>query len=189
MHSGVDLDALERRTYLAACDNGLWDILLGVFLAGTGAAVMLDAGWMAGAFGGPAAAVWIVLHRRIRDSRVGYVRLASRRTRWIRWGPWLLCGGMAVVLAALMLAPNAAGAGAGYLLFAIPIAAAGYVYQNRRFYTYAGLFVLAAVADVMLPFRMPWILVATGATIAAIGAWVLVAYLGRYPAAPAEADA
>jgi hypothetical protein len=89
----------------------------------------------------------------------------------------------------LLLAPNAAGAGAGYLLFAIPIAAAGYVYQIRRFYTYAGLFVLAAVADVMLPFRMPWILVATGATIAAIGAWVLVAYLGRYPAAPAEADA
>jgi hypothetical protein len=41
----------------------------------------------------------------------------------------------------------------------------------------------------VLPLSTPWILVATGVAIAAIGAWVLIAYLRRYPALPAEADA
>ena len=191
-----DLVALERRTYLTAYDNGLWDILLGLWFVAVGAGVITDTGALFAILAAVAIEPWRRFHRRVSESRVGYVRVGPARARRLRRGPQALAAlaGLLVILLVSRAEFGEIGSAIRgeigmFALVGALVAAAGYVFELTRLYAYAGVIAFAAVADVVLPLSTPWILVATGVAIAAIGAWVLIAYLRRYPALPAEADA
>ena len=193
-----DLVALERRTYLAAYDNGMWDILLGLWFLVIGVGVVLDAGSLPAILLVPVLiGPWQHLHKRISESRVGYVRLSPTRARRLRRGPLVLAALAGLLVILLIWRAEIGGAiDAGvrgeigvFVLLGALIAVAAYVSEFRRLYAYVGVVAIGAAADTAFPSHTPWMMVGVGAVICATGAWVLATYLRRYPAAPAEEDA
>jgi hypothetical protein len=191
-----DLVALERRTYLAAYDNGLWDIFLGLWFLVVGIGVIRDAGALPAILLAISIEPWRRLHKRTSESRVGYVRVNRRRARRLHRGPQLLAvfAGLLVILLIWRAELGELGGGisgeiGAFALLGILVAAAGYVFEFTRLYAYAVVIAIGAAADVAFPALTLWILMGIGAVIGAVGAWTFAAYLRRYPALAAEADA
>ena len=178
------LAELERRTYRAAYDDGLWDILLGVHLVVLGIGISAGLGprngWLGGLTGGLAFPVWLLLRKTITEPRVGYVRLHPTRIAKLRRRPFVVFALMLLILALGVWVSQ----GFGSLVYSVPFAAAGYLFEVRRFYLYAGLIALERALDSASGTPHDWMYWPSGLVMVGSGLLVLASFLRRYPAKP-----
>lgn len=189
----AELTDLERRTYRAAVDDGLADVLLGAFLVVLGVVLTLDVRY-AGLFGGLAGALavgsWRGLRSTIAEPRVGYVRLQPARSRRIRLGQCFAVVAMALVIAAGLWFADGGRATDTWLpglVFAIPVAVAGYFAELDRWYFYAAAIMVERLLDSLGGGPVDWLFWPSGALIAVAGSILLLRFLQRYPRRPGNA--
>ena len=183
----TELADLERRTYRAAADDGLADILLGAFLVFLGAAIGRETPY-AGLLGGLAAAfaftIWKTLRRTLVEPRAGYVRLQPARSRRIRLAQCLAAVAMALVIAAGLWFTDGGRATDTWfpgLAFAIPVAIVGYFAELDRWYFYAAAIMVERLVDSWAGGPADWLFWPSGTLIALAGAVMLLRFLRRYP--------
>jgi hypothetical protein len=189
-----DLAALEHRSY-RAMDDGLWDILLGLFLLAFPIGDLTDFPFLPPLAGVAAVVNWRALRKSITEPRVGYVRLHPSRLSRLRRAQCITAAALALTILGvlglqalgqrgMLQVPEPFRPIAGSLMLAIPIAAAAFLFEVRRMYVYAVLIVAAFV-----PGRPLIGLGAAGIVIIASGLYVLISFIRRYPLRPKEAGA
>ena len=100
MQTDIDLKQIQRRVYMSYFQDGLWDILLGVFLVCWGLMVTFDFVAVMGGF-------WLVfymlilgLKRWLVYPRAGYIKIAEARRNQIKMvilGAVVFLAGVAVI--------------------------------------------------------------------------------------------
>ena len=182
-----ELADLEHRTYRTAADDGLADVLLGAFLVVLGLAVGEDipyGGLLGGLAGSLAVTGWISLRRTFIEPRVGYVRLAPTRSRRVRLAACLGAVAMALVIAVGIAFTDGGPATDTWfpgLVFAVPIAVAGYYAELNRWYWYAAAIMVERFVDSLSGRPVDWLFWPSGAIIAMVGTVMLLRFLRRYP--------
>ena len=187
---GRSLAELERRTYRTEVDDGLWDLLLGLFLLVLGFSFVTGLpGWLPILIVAFGCAVRRLVRTWLIEPRIGLVRLSPDRMVSLNRGVWVLAGAIALLLAGfLWVASVDTGTwhderrlgGVGLtLLLAIPIAVAAYWFEIRRFYAYAGLVAFVLTLGVISG-HPAWAILVSGAAIVPSGGVVLARFLGRY---------
>ena len=183
----TELANLERRTYQAT-DDGIADILVGVFLVAVGVAMSFQLGINAGLLSALLAAAafpaWRTLRRAISEPRVGYVRVHATRSRRVKLGQCLGAAAMAVViLAGVFLTDGGPHVDTWFpgLVYALPIVVIGYFADLPRWYWYAAVIMLERVVDSWTAGPTTWLFWPSGTIIAVSGALVLAGFLRRYP--------
>ncbi len=184
MRDTVDtrLEHVERRLYRSVVDDGVWDLMLGGVLAVIGGSIAAGRPQLA-AFVAPAAIAIGFAHTLLTARRAGYVRFQPARTRQLRRGA-LLVPAVALVLLAILLAVDRQlpGLVKAAILLAVPVAAAGYLFELPRFFAYAVIILLAAAAVLVTAAPGELALLVAGIAILVCGSVVLVRFLRRYPA-------
>lgn len=184
----LDLKQFQRKTSLSFFEDGLWDLLLGIFLLGWGVGILTDNA----AFSG----IWIVvlypivfgLKKRLTYPRIGYakVRQADRRLRQL-----LIAGVVCLLLGIFAFLMFQSGTtpdwlagnfdfifGAVFATLALAVAAWWWV---RRWYVYSGLILAAFAAQNWLGWPFEWAFFIAGGLVTISGALVLTRFLRRYP--------
>jgi hypothetical protein len=180
----ASLRALEAHTYRAVVDDGVWDLVLGVWLLLIGLGVATGFGLPAGLLGALAIPTGATLRRTVTAPRVGYVRFNAARATRLRRGPIVLSGASMTLLLALLASsrvtpavPDLVRAG---IVLALPIALAAYLFDISRLYAYALVVALAVAVVLGAGVRWEWTLLLAGAIVTASGTVVLTRFLRRY---------
>lgn len=183
----TELASLERRTYRTT-DDGIADILVGVFFMAVGIAMSFERGLNVGIVSGLLAAaafpVWRGLRRGIAEPRVGYVRLHAARSRRMRLGQCVGAAAMAaIILVGVFFTDGGRQVDTWFvgLVYAVPLAVVAYFADLPRWYAYAGVIMIERAADSLSGGPHEWLFWPSGVIIAAIGAVVLARFLRRYP--------
>lgn len=175
----------EEGLYRHSWDDGLLDVLSGLWLLLTGI------GWLAG-FGGLAglhAPFWLVLwrplHRGIVEPRAGFVRFSRSRRHRTRQQLWLtLVVGVSIL--ALVLAVRDAGArgalasmspGLPALLVALAAILTGILTGAGRFHLYAAGLIGAASCTIVLRLEPAPALIAGGVLVLTTGIWLVARFI------------
>lgn len=186
-----DTRKIQRKVYLSFFQDGLWDMVLGLFLLGWGVTVLLDLPWLPGAvFVG---FFWLAvgLKQKITYPRTGYARPAGQRRRMTK----LVIAGCVVLLLGIMAFLLVVTNGMPQflhdyfeLLFGAMLAAAvaliGYWWGIARWYVFAALMALCAVFNQWLGLSFPLSFIIPGGLIFLYGLVTLVRFLNRYPKVP-----
>lgn len=188
------LDELERRTYRTVIDDGLGDIVLGIFFVALGLGIATGLGWLGGLAGAVAVPAWRGLRKTFVEARTGYVRLNRSRRAQLRRGPFIVATIAVLIPLGLVgvegllgrefgkipgLVPVLVGVGIG-----IPVAAAGYLFEIRRLSVYAGLIWLALAVAYVGRIPYGWVIFAFGVVVMGSGLFYLASFMRRYPAKP-----
>ncbi len=204
MQGSSGLRQIERRVWLRTFEHGLWDLLIGLFLASFGASILtgfyaLSPIWVAVLF-----PLMQQIGRRIVAPRIGRATFRGRRKRsLIR---------VNLILAALALAGGGMFAFTAFatreaapewaiwvrshfivvigLIWGGALAIAGWAVNYPRLYAYGGLLFGALLAVDLIPtgYHLGHALVAVGGLIALVGAGLFVRFLRRYPRHPEPVD-
>jgi hypothetical protein len=191
-----DLKQIQRKVYISFFQDGLWDMLLGVFLVGWGLMVMYD---FVAVMGGIWLAFYFVvlgLKRWLTYPRMGYIKIAEARRQQIRMvilGVVVLLLGLAVFF---IFAVNSRPAWfSEYFMFlfgvmmTLVIAALGYWWKVARWYLYAVIVLISFSLHQWLETPLNLAFIVPGGIIALLGLALLVRFLRRYPKAREEPDA
>ncbi|HEU0140495.1 MAG TPA: hypothetical protein VFQ79_12310 [Bryobacteraceae bacterium] len=188
------LDELERRTYRTVIDDGLGDIVLGIFFVALGLGIATGLGWLGALAGAVAVPAWRGLRKTFVEARTGYVRLNRSRRAQLRRGPFIVATIAVLIPLGLVgvegllgrefgkipgLVPVLVGVGIG-----IPVAAAGYLFEIRRLSVYAGLIWLALAVAYVGRIPYGWVIFAFGVVVMGSGLFYLASFMRRYPAKP-----
>ncbi|MCL4852160.1 MAG: hypothetical protein KJZ78_12365 [Bryobacteraceae bacterium] len=188
------LDELERRTYRTVIDDGLGDIVLGIFFVALGLGIATGLSWLGALVGAVAVPAWRGLRKTFVEARTGYVRLNRSRRAQLRRGPFIVATIAVLIPLGLIgvegllgrefgkipgLVPVLVGVGIG-----IPVAAAGYLFEVRRLSVYAGLIWLALAVAYVGRIPYGWVIFAFGVVVMGSGLFYLASFMRRYPAKP-----
>jgi hypothetical protein len=188
MQADIDLKQIQRKIYISYFQDGLWDILLGVFLIGWGLVVTYD---FVAVMGG----IWVFfyfivlgLKRWLTYPRAGYIKVPEARKQQIR----MVILGVVVFLLGLAVIPIfiidsrpewfseyfmlMLGA-----LFALVIVFLGGWWRVTRWYIYAGLVFLAFASHQWLDTELNLSFFIPGGLITICGLVLLVRFLNKYP--------
>lgn len=193
MQADIDLKQIQRKVYISYFQDGLWDMLLGIFLVGWGLMVTFD---FVGVMGGLWVAFYFIilgLKRWLTYPRAGYIKITEARKQQIRMvilGVVLLLLGLAVFL---LFAVNSRPAWfSEYFMFlfgvmmTVVIAMLGYWWKVTRWYVYAVLVFVAFTAHQWLEAPLNLTFTVPGGVIFLIGIVLLVRFLRKYPKATGE---
>lgn len=193
----VSLKEIQRKVYMSFFQDGLWDILLGLFMLGWGLAILTDLAFLPGVtFIGLYFAVWGV-KKRLTYPRIGYARFSATSRRRIT--AKFTIGGVAVLLVGVMVAALwGIGARPQWLADYFPLIFNGmlaaivcfiaYWARVNRFYLYAALVFLGAVFHLWLGVRWEFGFIGAGGIIVLIGLVILITFLRKYPRMVEEAQ-
>ena len=193
----VSLKEIQRKVYMSFFQDGLWDILLGLFMLGWGLAILTDLAFLPGVtFIGLYFAVWGV-KKRLTYPRIGYARFSATSRRRIT--AKFAIGGVAVLLVGVMVAVLwGIGARPQWLADYFPLIFNGmlaaivcfiaYWARVNRFYLYAALVFLGAVFHLWLGVRWEFGFIGAGGIIVLIGLVILITFLRKYPRMVEEAQ-
>jgi len=193
----VSLKEIQRKVYMSFFQDGLWDILLGLFMLGWGLAILTDLAFLPGVtFIGLYFAVWGV-KKRLTYPRIGYARFSATSRR--RTTAKFAIGGVAVLLVGVMVAVLwGIGARPQWLADYFPLIFNGmlaaivcfiaYWARVNRFYLYAALVFLGAVFHLWLGVRWEFGFIGAGGIIVLIGLVILITFLRKYPRMVEEAQ-
>jgi len=172
--------------------DGMWDIVLGLFFLGWGFTVLFDLGWLPGATFVSSFYIAMGLKQKITYPRIGFSRLAETRRR----ASVSIIIGVVALLGIIVLLPVFNPAVQQVLqkyfefLFGTTLAVAvgliGYWWRITRWYWYAGMvFILAAVNQWLgLSFHLSFII--PGVVILSCGAFLFVLFLRKNPSVSEE---
>ncbi len=197
MVEDISLKEIQRKVYMSFFQDGLWDILLGLFMLGWGLAILTDLAFLPGVtFIGLYFAVWGV-KKRLTYPRIGYARFSATSRRRIT--AKFVIGGVAVLLVGVMVAVLwGIGARPQWLADYFPLIFNGmlaaivcfiaYWARVNRFYLYAALVFLGAVFHLWLGVRWEFGFIGAGGIIVLIGLVILITFLRKYPKMVEEAQ-
>jgi hypothetical protein len=193
MEMDIDLKQIQRKVYISYFQDGLWDMLLGIFLLGWGMMAMYD---FVAVMGG----VWVVfylvvlgLKRWLTYPRAGYIKIAEARKQQIRMvilGVVLLLLGLAVFF--IFAAESRPAWFSEYfmfllgVMFTVVIAALGYWWKVTHWYVYAAMVFLAFCVHQWLDAPLNLTFIVPGGIISLCGVAMLVRFLRKYPKKPGE---
>ena len=193
MQTDIDLKKIQRRVYMSYFQDGLWDILLGIFLIGWGLMVSYD---FVAVMGGIWVAVYFLvlgLKRLITYPRAGYIKIPEARKQQIRMvilGAVLFLLGMSVFL--LFASDSRPGWFSEYFMlmlgamFAIVVVFLASWWRVNRWYAYAVSILLAFMSHHWLDTELSLSFFIPGGIIAIYGFVLLALFLHRYPKNPPE---
>jgi len=195
MRPETDTRKIQRKVYMTFFQDGLWDVVLGLFLLSWGFAILFDLGWL------PVvtflAFFWIAqgLKQKITYPRIGYAKPAEQRKQMSR----IVIAGAVTLLLGIMVFLIVVAGGMPQLLhdyfellfgtmLAVVIGLIGYWWGIVRWYSYAGLvFVLAAFNQWLgLSFELSFII--PGGVILLYGLIIFIRFLRKYPRVSAESS-
>ena len=192
----LDLDALEDRAYRDQFQDGLPDLILGLFLGAFSASFLLDAGGMGGIWGAVLIPLWLPLHRRLAEGRTGYVEFGPGRRAKVRRKQLFmtLALGMSVLAGLGMWAYHALGGPEGFgdwlrplgplpLAFSLTalIVVGAALLQLRRGFAYAALVLGFSIIGHLVGDAMFVGLLAAAVVVTAWGVVVLLRFLREHP--------
>jgi len=184
----TDPKKIQRKVYMTFFQDGLWDIVLGLFLLGWGFAVLYDLGWMPGAtFVG---FFWIALglKQKITYPRIGYAKSAERRKQMSR----IVIAGAVTLLLGIMVFLITITSGMPQFLqnyfeflfgsmIAIAIALIAYWWRIYRWYLYAGMVFLFFVFNQWSDLSFSLSFIMPGGIFTLCGLNILYRFLRKYP--------
>ena len=193
MQTDIDLKQIQRRVYMSYFQDGLWDILLGVFLVCWGLMVTFDFVAVMGGF-------WLVfymlilgLKRWLVYPRAGYIKIAEARRNQIKMvilGTVVFLAGVAVI-PIFIIDSRPAWFSEYFMLmiggmFTLVIIFLAVWWQVYRWYAYAAVVLLAFMSHQWLDTELNLSFFIPGGIIAIYGLVLLVMFLRRYPKKSAE---
>ena len=201
MSQEQDFKKLQQRTYQSYHQDGLIDIIIGLAIIGFGlmlafdSSVFLFMSWMPIIF-------YVPFKNRITVPRIGYVKFSTSKTNMI------IGLAVAVLLFVFLLGTfvyliggsnNSSPQQTDWLtwfrqyhmlvlgsIFALCCAGAALLTGIRRLYAYAFLTIGIFAAAFWLGVEPPIYVLITGLLIGAVGIWLLVRFLRKYPGASEE---
>jgi len=189
----TDTKKIQRKVYMSYFQDGLWDVVLGLFLLNWGFDVLFHLGWLPGV--APLAFFWIAqgLKQKITYPRIGFSKPAEHRKQRSRV---VIASATTLLLGIMVFLLVVTGGMPQFLLdyfellfgtmLAVVIGLIGYWWGIVRWYSYAGLvFVLAALNQWLgLSFELSFII--PGGVILLYGLIIFIRFLRKYPRVSAE---
>ncbi len=191
MSQEQDFKKLQQKTYQSYHQDGLIDILIGLGFIGFGLNMAFDnsvfifLAWMPIIF-------YVPFKNRITVPRIGYVKFTSSNTR--------LAIAVAVLLLVFLIAiflflitgrdnvsPQLSAWISQYYLLPLAVIAgicfvgAALLTGITRLYAYAGLIIILFAGGIWFVVQPPFFVLITGVVIEAVGIWMLVRFLRKYP--------
>lgn len=196
MQANVDMKQITKKVYMSYFQDGLWDILLGVYLVGWGFSIWND---LVAVMGGMWVAVYFLilgLKKILVYPRSGYIKLNEARKQQMRMvilGMVLFLLGFAVFgVFAFNNPPEWLG---DYIMFmlitmmAVVAGVLGYWWRVTRWYVYSAIIFAGAAAQQWLGLPLDLGFFIPGGIICAYGIILLFRFLRKYPKpAPEEQD-
>jgi len=191
--SAIDTKKIQRKVYMTYFQDGVWDVVLGLFLLGWGFTVLFDLPWVPGATF--VAFFWLAigLKQKITYPRIGYAKPAEQRKLMAR----IIIAGAVTLLLGIMVFLLVLSNGMPQFLhdyfellfgtiLAIVIGLIGYWWGIVHWYGYAGLvFILAAFNQWLgLSFELSFII--PGGVILLYGITIFARFFRKYPKASTE---
>ena len=193
MQTDIDLKQIQRRVYMSYFQDGLWDILLGVFLVCWGLMVTFDFVAVMGGF-------WLVfymlilgLKRWLVYPRAGYTKIAEARRHQIKM---VILGAIVFLLGLAVIPIFGVNSRPDWFseyfmlmlggMFTLVIIFLAVWWQVYRWYVYAGVVLLAFMSHQWLDTELNLSFFMPGGIIAIYGLVLLVLFLRRYPKNPPE---
>ena len=193
MQTDIDLKQIQRRVYMSYFQDGLWDILLGVFLVCWGLMVTFDFVAVMGGF-------WLVfymlilgLKRWLVYPRAGYIKIAEARRHQIKM---VILGAIVFLLGLAVIPIFGVNSRPDWFseyfmlmlggMFTLVIIFLAVWWQVYRWYVYAGVVLLAFMSHQWLDTELNLSFFMPGGIIAIYGLVLLVLFLRRYPKNPPE---
>ena len=188
MQENVDLKQIKKKVYMSYFKDGLWDILLGIYLLGWGISIWQD---LVAVMGG----MWVVIYftvlgvkRMVVYPRSGYIKLNEARKQQMRMvilGVVLFLLGFAVFgIFAFNTKPEWLDDYFMFLLItmmAVVIAIMGYWWRVTRWYIYAAIVFAGAAAQQWLDIPLYLGFFIPGGIIVLYGMGLFIQFLRRYP--------
>ena len=187
MRPGIDLKKIKRKVYLTYFQDGLWDIVLGLFLLSWGFTVWFDLPWLPGAtFVG---FFWLALglKQKITYPRIGYARPSEHSQRTLK----IVIGGVVVLVAVVFLLPIINRGETQFLhnyfellfntIMAIAFGLIAYWWRIYRWYLYAGMVFVFSVFNQFSEFSFSMSFIMPGGIITLCGLTILYRFLHNYP--------
>ena len=188
MVSDIDLRRIRRKIYMSYFQDGLWDILLGLFLVSWGVVMHADLTWLIGALFVALYSMTWSLKRWLTYPRMGYVKVAEARRQkaiMVIAGTVLFLLGMAVFL--LVFSGNRPDWLSDYFIFlfgcmiAIVVSLLAYWWSVHHWYGYAILIVMGVAFHQWLNAPLALSFIAPGAIVTLSGLILSIRFLRKYP--------
>ena len=189
----TDPKKIQRKVYMTFFEDGLWDVVLGLFLLAWGFAILFDLGWLPGVSFVVFFYLALGLKQKMTYPRIGYAKPAEARKQRSRV---VVAGGVTLLLGIMVFLLVVTGGMPQFLrdyfellfgtMLAIVVGLVGYWWGIIRWYYYAGLvFVFAAFNQWLgLSFELSFII--PGGLILFCGLISFVRFLRKYPRLSAE---
>jgi hypothetical protein len=188
MHENVDLKQIKKKVYMSYFQDGLWDILLGIYLIGWGISIWQD---LVAVMGG----MWVVIYfsvlgikRAVVYPRSGYIKLNESRKQHMRMailGAALFLLGFAVFgIFAFNTRPEWLNDYFMFLLItmmAVVIALLGYWWRVTRWYGYSLITFTGAVGQQWLNMPPELGFFIPGGIIVIYGIGLFIGFMRKYP--------
>jgi hypothetical protein len=193
-----NLKEIERRAYMSYHQDGLLDIVVGVFILGFGVGIFLDMVWEFG-FGSIMPAIliavilpiWIAAKRKITMPRTGFVNFGTRGTNKL----FAIFLGLMVAALGVFFAFTLFQGGQspwlnvifqnGLIIVGIGSLAVcilfGYSMGLKRLYAYGLLALTVLVIGHFMSIFFAYLLVALGTAVLTTGCALLIAFVRKYP--------
>lgn len=193
MNTDADLKAIQRKVYLSYFQDGLWDVLLGIFFIGWGLMLWYD---FVAVMGG----VWVAfyflvlgLKRWLVYPRAGYIKIAEARKQQVKMvilGVMLFLAGLAAFfIFAVETRPDWFS---DYFMFifgtmlAVVIGVLGYWWKVSRWYVYAVIVFASFSLYQWLNTPLNLTFIVPGGIITVCGFTLLVLFLFKFPRVDTE---
>jgi protein-S-isoprenylcysteine O-methyltransferase Ste14 len=199
MESKINLNEIEKKTYLAYHGDGIWDIFFGLFFISIGFFMIFDTVYLMGII--PATMLPAVLgaKKSFTLPRMGYVKFSPERQARIRRGIRILL----ILFTFTMLA----GVGAfmaftgdsewqkairslGLIPFGTVLAlisgVIGILFGFRRFTVYAGVILVLFIAGHFANSDPPAYFILIGLIVLVVGIVMLIRFVRKYPKSKEE---
>jgi hypothetical protein len=193
MQTDIDLKQIKRKVYMSYFQDGLWDILLGVFLVCWGLMVTFDFVAVMGGFWLVFYMLILALKRWLVYPRAGYIKIPEARKQQIR----MVILGVVVFLAGVAMIPifiidSRPEWFSEYFMmmlgtmFALVVVFLASWWRVNRWYAYAVLILVAFISHQWLDTELNLSFFIPGGIIAIYGFALLALFLRRYPKKPPE---
>jgi hypothetical protein len=189
----TDPKKIQRKVYMTFFEDGLWDVVLGLFLLAWGFAISFDLGWLPGVGFIVFFYLALGLKQKITYPRTGYARPAEARKQRSRA---VIAGGVIVLLGIMVFLLVVTGRTPQFLrdyfellfgtMLAIIVGLVGYWWRIVRWYYHAALVFVFAAFNHWLGLSFELSFVIPGGVILLCGLSIFVRFLRKYPGASAE---
>ena len=188
MQENVDLKQITKKVYMSYFQDGLWDILLGIYLIGWGLSIWQD---LVAVMGGGWIAVYFAvlgIKRGVVYPRSGYIKLNEARKQQMKM---VILGAVLFLLGLSVFGAFALNSRPAWLneyfmfllitMMAVVVAVLGYWWRVTRWFVYAGIVFAAAAAQQWLNMPRELGFFIPGGIIAVYGLGLFVQFIRRYP--------